>query len=61
MKGQINMRLLQNLVNQTKIIKPEFGVMNENGLILACSDKKKMVLPQHTNRFLDSRDLSMFI
>jgi carbohydrate diacid regulator len=57
------MRLLQNLVNQTKeIIKPEFGVMNENGLILACSDEKKIGTDHNIPAdFLDSRDLSMVV
>jgi carbohydrate diacid regulator len=57
------MRLLQNLVNQTKeIIKPEFGVINENGLILACSDEKKIGTDHNMPaELLDSPDLSMVI
>lgn len=57
------MKLLQNLVNQAKgTIKAEFGVINESGLILACSDEKniggKLDIPED---FIEGQDESIIV
>jgi len=44
-KGRIwmSVKIYQNLVNQIKdVIDSEFGIMDDTGLILACSDEKKV-------------------
>jgi len=39
----MSVKIYQNLVNQIKdVIDSEFGIMDDTGLILACSDEKKV-------------------
>jgi len=38
----MSVKIYQNLVNQIKdVIDSEFGIMDDTGLILACSDERK--------------------
>ena len=55
---EISVKLFQNLVYQIKeIIDEEFGITDETGLILGCSDESRVGnVHQAVHRFAESRD-----
>lgn len=57
------MKLFQNLINQIReILDKEFGIIDETGLVLACSDDSKVGLTQPLiSKINDSRDTVIVI
>jgi carbohydrate diacid regulator len=59
----LSVKLLQAYVNQIKdIIEPEFGIMDETGLVLACSDESKAgSVDPHIQEVLEAKDQSVVV